>query len=171
MEDFLLVRDLKIEKFNEKILVKGKNASMVEFPRYIHLSPDIFWLVGFLDGEGSKSKGKSGYLRFTITNSDPELIKMALNVLDKHNLLSKNKIPDKGIKIGRSSQHDDKKLLNFWMIYLNLSKSKFYFSPKPDKLKKAKNGVCHIYIINMILRRVIDRLIEHLKDSYIKVPN
>lgn len=159
---------LKLEEFDDKILVRGKNASMAEFPRYVYLTPDIFWLVGFIDGEGSKSKGKSGYLRFTLTNNDPEMIKMALDILDRHKLLPKNKIPDKGIRIRRSSKHDDKKLLSFWMKYLNLPESKFYFSPKPDGLKKAKNGVCHIYISNMILRRVIDRLIEYIKHNYLK---
>lgn len=159
---------LDVQEFSDKILIKGKNASSFEFPRYIFLSPDIFWLIGFLDGEGSKSKGKSGYLRFTITNSNPYMIKMALDILDKHGVLTKTKIPDRGIRIRRSSKHNDKKLLNFWMNHLRLPKSKFYFSPKPDETKKAKHGVCHIYTSNMILRRVIDRLIEYVKDNYIK---
>ncbi len=44
------------------------------------------------------------------------------------------------------------------MKELKLSKDKFYMAPKPDETKKAENGVCHIFISDVLLRRVMDEL-------------
>jgi len=157
-------------KNKNTLLIKGYHCSL-EFPRFIKITPKLFWLMGFLNGEGTNATNKSGYLRFTITNSNPEFMKMALDILDESKILPKFNIPDKSLKIGRSSLHDDKYLLNFWSKKLELPKFKFHLPLKKDELKKAKYGVCHLYISNVLLRRVTDKIFEYFGKKYLRGKN
>jgi len=153
---------LFITKYESIIYVsykhKGNKQLLRCFPRHIKLTPKVLWFFGFIYGEGSKSKGSSAYRRFTITNSDSKAMCFCLDVLEETKLLFRNNISKHSVKLARSSKHDDIKLLKFWMKELKLSKDKFYMAPKPDETKKAENGVCHIFISDVLLRRVMDEL-------------
>ena len=59
------------------------------FPKQINLTSSFIYTLGLLKGEGSNALGKSNYRRLTITNSNPEIIKLILNELEKSGLLKK----------------------------------------------------------------------------------
>ncbi|MDD5133132.1 MAG: hypothetical protein PHD81_02605 [Candidatus Nanoarchaeia archaeon] len=46
-----------------------------KFPRYLKINEKFIWAMGFIEGEGLKSKGvKSSMYRFSVTNNDPKTI-------------------------------------------------------------------------------------------------
>jgi len=137
---------------------KGNKRPKRNFPRYIKITPKLLWFFGFIYGEGSKSQGRSAYRRFTITNSDPKGLKLALDILEETKLLRRKDIPNRSIKIARSSLHNDVKLIEYWKKELQVSDEKFYMAPKYDENKKTEFGVCHIFISDVLLRRTIDEL-------------
>ncbi len=136
-----------------------------KFPRFLEINNSFLWLIGFIRGEGSHSKGKSGYLRFTLTNSDSYLMKNAINSLIKSGLINRKTLPVRSIKIGRSSLHDDSELMEHWGKELGFSKEYFYFTNKRDENKKQKFGTCHLYISDVLLRRVMDIILDHIEKS------
>lgn len=140
-------------------------------PRFIEIDEPFLWVLGFIEGEGLKSKGQSAYRRFMVTNNDFKNIKMVLDVLEKNKLLSRKNLPKHSIRIRYNRFHNKKWLSNFWSKNLIISKDKLYFSPNPDPLKKSKFGTCDIYINNVIFRRVIDEIKNFVRnqiDNYLK---
>ena len=157
---------LIIENQNLDVIVsyqhKGNKKPTRTFPRYIEITQKLLWFFGFIYGEGSKSKGSSAYRRFTITNSDSKPMRLALDVLEEIQFLSREHIPIRSIKIARSKSHNDKELLEFWKNELKVTSDKFYMAPKYDENKKTKYGVCHIFISDVLLRRVMDEIAEFI---------
>jgi hypothetical protein len=147
---------LKTYKFEKGILVyyktKTNRSISRSFPNKLNLTPKLLYVLGFLKGEGSTSLGNSNYRRFTITNSDPKIMKMVLDELDKHNIFKRNKIIKKSIHLVHHLL-PDQKVINYWSKELELDKNKF----KCFKLKETSPfGVCHVYISDVLLRRVVD---------------
>jgi len=146
-----------------KVTYKRKNGGkrpIGMYPRYVQLSPKLMWVFGFLKGEGSRSKGSSAYRHFTVTNADPEPLRLVLRVLQETGLL--HELPNGCLKISRSDPRRDRELLDYWSRELGVPACKFYLPPKPDEIKHAKFGVCHIYISNVLLRLVIDAIAEYI---------
>lgn len=79
-------------------------------------------------------------------------------------------LPDHCLKILRSDPERDNELLDYWSTQLEVSKSKFYLPPKPDKIKHVRFGVCHVYISNVIFRLVIDAIAEYVFDTLENLP-
>jgi hypothetical protein len=157
---------LFVEKQKSNIIVSyqhsGNKRPSRSFPRYIKITPKLLWFFGFIYGEGSKSQGSSAYRRFTITNSDSKPMKLSLDVLEEIKVLSREDIPPRSIKIARSQFHNDKKILEFWKKELKVTPDKFYLSPKYDENKKTEHGVCHVFISDVLLRRVMDEIAQFI---------
>jgi len=140
---------------------KGKRGKRY-FPRSLSITPDLLWTLGFIEGEGSNSTNKSAYRRFMITNSNPTKMKFVLDVLEKHQILARASLPRNSIRVRYGLQHDKGKLAKFWREKLKVSLDKIYLSTKADPLKTSEYGVCDIYISDVILRRVTDRIREYV---------
>jgi len=139
---------------------KGGRKPTAEYPRFVELSPNLLWVLGFLRGEGSQSKGKSAYRRFTVTNNDFKVLRFVLRTLKRGGFL--NELPDGCLKIGRNNLQRDQRLLKHWSKGLGIPYCKFYFPPRPDRIKRAEFGTCHVYISNVLLRLTIDAIAEHV---------
>lgn len=140
---------------------KGKRGKRY-FPRHLSITPDLLWTLGFIEGEGSNSKNKSAYRRFMVTNSNPLKMKFVLDVLEKHKILARASLPRNSIRVRYGLHHDKRKLAKFWAEKLKVNADKIYLSTKADPLKTAEYGVCDIYISDVILRRVTDRIREYV---------
>lgn len=123
------------------------------FPKEIDLTPKLCYIMGFLKGEGSTSLGKSNYRRLTITNSEPKILKQVLDELDNAKLFKKEKLINKSINLLHHTKSENK-VINHWSKKLDLPKAKFKCFD--DERKTSRFGVCHIYISDVLLRRVID---------------
>ena len=156
---------IKIEENEKNALVyytikTNKKISRI-FPKEISLTPRLMYILGILKGEGSNALGKSNYRRFTITNSDSNVIRLVLNELEQSNLFKKVDLINKSVHLLHHTEQDDK-VIDYWSNELNIPKIKFKCFD--DKLKTSKFGVCHVYISDVLLRRVIDILQEKLLD-------
>ncbi len=154
---------LKAESKKEACLIyyttKSNRLISKNFPKSIKLCPKFCYILGILKGEGSNSLGKSSYRRFTLTNSDPDIIKLVLGELDKKNLFKKTKIIDKSIHLLHNTCSEEE-AINYWSEKLDLPKNKFKCFD--DKQKTSIFGVCHVYISDVLLRRIIDLLQEYI---------
>ncbi|MBU2634283.1 MAG: hypothetical protein KJ674_03490 [Nanoarchaeota archaeon] len=143
-------------------ITKSNRQISRNFPKEINLTHRLSYVFGFLKGEGPTSLGKSNYRRFTITNSDPNIIKITLEELEKHNLFQKSHLIDKSIHL-LHHQESNKKVIKYWSQKLNLPENKFKcFS---DEKRTSKFGVCHVYISDVLLRRIIDLIHEKFKNN------
>jgi hypothetical protein len=129
------------------------------FPKTIDLSPQFTLVLGIIKGEGANSLGKSNYRRFTFTNSDPDLFKRVLSLLDKNHLVYIKRLPDGCLHILHHTSSNDAAIL-FWSTKLNLPERKFRCFN--DKTLSSKYGVCHLYLSDVLLRRVADLLIDSI---------
>ena len=123
------------------------------FPKYINLSVELSYVLGLLMGEGSNSLGKSNYRRFTITNSNPKVIDVVLEELDKNSIYKKSDLIDKSIHLLHHTKNESA-VIKYWSTKLKLPKNKFKCFN--DENKTSPFGVCHVYISDVLLRRVID---------------
>jgi hypothetical protein len=153
---------LKCKEVNDRIvcvyyITKSNKKVSRNFPKNIILTPKLTFILGLIKGEGANALGKSNYRRFTFTNSDWELIDNVLNLLDENKFFLKEKLPGRSLQlihfIGK-----EKEVIDFWSKKLKLPRSKFKCFN--DKRKTTKYGVCHIYISDVLLRRIIDLIIE-----------
>jgi hypothetical protein len=154
---------LKYEENNSCIFIyyitKTNKRILREFPKEIFFTPHLIYVFGFLKGEGSTALGKSNYRRLTITNTDDVILKITLNELEKSGLFKTKNIINKSIHISHHTK-DDEEVLKYWSKKLNLPIEKF----KCFELKAGRNpyGVCHIYISDVLLRRVVDIIHEEI---------
>ncbi|MBU2639889.1 MAG: hypothetical protein KKG75_04260 [Nanoarchaeota archaeon] len=158
------IHNLQSHEDKEGVLVyyRTKSNKLISrfFPNKVNLTPRLIYVLGLLKGEGSNSIGDSNYRRFTMTNSDPAIIKIVLNELDKHNLFKKSKLIDKSIHLLHHTK-SNKEVISYWSKKLGLNKSKFKcFNSK----KTTPFGVCHVYISDVLLRRVVDLIHEKIMD-------
>jgi len=148
---------LKTEDNGDNIIVyykiKGGREVSRSFPKEINLTPRLSYVLGILKGEGATSLGKSNNRRFTLTNSEPTIINRVLDELEKNNLFKKSNLIDKSIHLLHHTESEDK-VIDYWSEKLNLPKNKFKCFD--DKTKTSSFGVCHVYISDVLLRRVID---------------
>lgn len=157
------VYPLKVEEVNNEILVyyntKANHKISRIFPAEIELTPKLTYVFGFLKGEGPTSLGKSNYRRFTITNTDPLILNITLTELENSTLFKKEEIIDKSIHLMHHTKSDEE-VIKYWSNKLNLPEKKF----KCFKAKPGRNafGVCHVFISNVLLRRVIDVIHEEI---------
>lgn len=123
------------------------------FPKEITLTQRFTYTLGLLKGEGSNALGKSNYRRLTITNSNPNVINLILDELERSGLFKKSDLIAKSVHLLHHTEADNE-VIDYWSNKLNIVKSKFKCFD--DKLKTSKYGVCHVYISDVLLRRVID---------------
>ncbi|MBI4453280.1 hypothetical protein HY636_01430 [Candidatus Woesearchaeota archaeon] len=138
---------------------KSNKIISKSFPSDVILTPKLLYVFGILIGECPTSLGDSNYRRVTITNSNPKLIQIVLEELEKANLLKISYIIDKSIHLLHFKK-DDNVVIDYWAKELNLSTGKFKCFN--DKSKTTDYGVCHVYISNVLLRRVIDLIQEYI---------
>ncbi|MBU0980924.1 MAG: hypothetical protein KJ709_09045, partial [Nanoarchaeota archaeon] len=129
------------------------------FPKHISISHRLSYVLGFLKGEGSNSLGKSNYRRFTITNTDPEIMKFVLMELDRNDLFHTIDLIDKSVHLLHFTL-PYKKVIEYWSNKLNLNKNKFKCFH--DEKRTSPYGVCHIYISDVLLRRIVDLIHEKI---------
>ncbi len=144
-----------------KVFYYTKSNKIVSrlFPINIQLTPKLAYVFGFLKGEGSTSRSKANYRRFTITNSDYKIMRIVLEELDKSELFHKSNLINKSIHLAHHTKLDEE-VIEYWSKGLDLPKEKF----KCFKSHPGRNpyGVCHIYISDVLLRRVIDIIHEEV---------
>jgi len=134
------------------------------FPRFIKLTPGFCWALGFLKGEGLNSiRGKS-YYRFELTNKNPDLINKIIEELDKSDLIKKEDYPKKCFQI-MHSYGKEKEIKYYWAEALDFDKSKFNVMNNKHALRKSKHGVCHLYISDVLLRRVVDEINRYVMNK------
>lgn len=136
--------------------VQNKKYSRM-FPNNILLSPKNSFILGLIKGEGANALGKSNYRRFTFTNSDWYLIKIVLDFLEKNGFLDLNKISNKSFHI-LHHRKSNTKAIKYWSEKLNISKK--FFVCFSDKNLTSNFGVCHFYHSDVLLRRIIDLIID-----------
>jgi len=148
---------IKTQDIGNNILVyyitKSNRKISRVFPNEINLTPKLSYVLGLIKGEGSTSLGKSNYRRFTLTNSNPRIINLIFKELDKNNLFKKSDLINKSVHLLHYIKSKDE-VIDYWSKKLNLSKNKFKCFD--DKTKTSLFGVCHVYISDVLLRRVID---------------
>ncbi len=148
---------LKTKKSGKKLIVYYKTKSNRKisrlFPKEIKLTSRLIYSLGILIGEGATSIGKSNYRRFTLTNSNPRIIKVVLDELDRCGLFKRYDLNKRAINLFHH-KNSNKKVINYWSKNLDLPGDKFicYNHQK----KTSPFGVCHVYISDVLLRRVVD---------------
>lgn len=146
------------------IITKGPIKRKIQniFPKKIKLDPGFCWMLGFIKGEGMNSTRGKSYYRFLITNKNPSLINKVLEELEKSKLFSKKDLSPKSIHILHSN--GPKKIVEkYWSQQLNMSRSLINIGKnEKNPLKKSKYEVCHVYISNVLLRLLIDKLNERI---------
>lgn len=157
------VYSLQAESKDDELLiyyvVKGNRRISRIFPKKIELSTKFLYVMGLLKGEGSNTLGNSNYRRFTITNSDPKVVSIILKELEESKLFSKAELLDNSIHILHHLVEDGE-AIDYWANQLRLKPQKFRCFK--DKSRTSKYGVCHVYISDVLLRRVIDLLHQKL---------
>jgi len=152
---------LQTKDLGDKIVIyyKIENGRIIKrtFPKILNLTPKLSYALGILEGEGATALGKSNYRRFTMTNSDPKVINIVLNELEKHGLFSKNDLKVNNVQIVHYTD-SEKEVFDYWSKQLRIPVTKFK-SFDMEK-KTTKKGVCHIYVSDVLLRRVIDLIKE-----------
>lgn len=161
------VYPIQIIKEKDRVLLTYKPSRKVQryFSRYINITPELLWALGFIEGEGSNSLGKSAYARFMVTNSNPDKMLFILDVLDKHKILERKDLKKNSIRVRYGIMHNKEDLSSFWKSKLRVSRDNIYLATKPDPMKKSKYGTCDIYMSDAILRIVIDRIRRHIFDT------
>ncbi len=136
------------------------------FPRYIDIDERFVWMSGFIDGEGLKSKNpRSSMYRFAVTNNDPNTIKRVLQILDETKIVKIDKVPYRSIRISYGEGCNLCRLKNYWSKKLSISKEKIFISNSPQKEKKAKYGTATLCISDVLLRRVMDIILEYTSNK------
>ena len=130
-----------------------------KFPRKLQLNPRFIWALGFLKGEGSNSLGKSNYRRFTITNTNPEFLRIVLDELESMHLFQRDNLSNTGVNILHAKETEPITRA-FWSSELGIPIQKIRYYD--DKVKTSKYGVCHIYISDVLLRRVVDEVNSYI---------
>ena len=129
------------------------------FPKTLTLTPLFIYALGILVGEGATALGKSNYRRFTVTNSDYRIIKVVLDQLEQNDLFQKRDLIDKSLHLLHFTKSNDE-VIRYWSKSLGLPKSRFKCFDMERKTKPY--GVCHVYISDVLLRRVIDLIHEFI---------
>jgi ribosomal protein L22 len=148
---------------NQNILVyyitKSNKVFSREFPKFISITPKFACILGLIKGEGANALGKSNYRRFTFTNSDCELVKKVLDTLIENKLLMRENLKEKSIYI-MHYQKEESTVLKHWSRKLEFPLSKFRCIETVDKTRDY--GICHVYVSDVLLRRVIDIMIDSI---------
>jgi hypothetical protein len=124
-----------------------------KFPAIIDCDPSFCWIISLIKGEGSNSLGKSSYRRFTITNKDPIVIKKIIKELEEKKLFHSEQLSPKSCHLLHFTGKEEQ-VISYWSRKLELSRDKFKcFSAEK---RTSIYGVCHIYLSDALLRRIID---------------
>jgi len=132
------------------------------FPRFIKLEPNLIWLLGFLNGEGSNSICQSNYRRFTVTNKNPALIKLTIEYLHNISFIDKHKLSAGCFHIIHAKEITT--AIQYWSESLSLPEPMFKLFH--DVNKTSRYGVCHFYLSDVLLRRVVDELNNHFMSGF-----
>jgi hypothetical protein len=166
----LLVKDLSREKFIEtsksKRLVRLKSILADQEKKLLPLSNRELFLAGiFLYwGEGEKRHG-----RFSITNTDPRVIKFALVWMTKSLNIPKESIKVR-LHIYKDSNIDE--VINFWSQHLELPKDQFRgpYLKKTSRenltYKSFGHGTCQLYTHRVELSEKVAMSIKAISDYY-----
>lgn len=161
-----LGREKFIKTFKDKQLSRIKTVLGQQVKELLPLTKKELFLAGvFLYwGEGEKRHG-----RFSISNTDPRIIKFALFWMTE--ILE---VPKEYIKVRLHVYHDmnTEKVINFWSEHLNLSINQF----RGPYVKKSKRegltyksfgyGTCQIYTHRVALSEKIAMSIKAISDYY-----
>jgi len=156
-----LLRCKELDKHNVLVYytTKFNKTFSRKFPRLVIITPKFACVLGLIKGEGANALGKSNYRRFTFTNSDCELVKQVLDTLSQNKLLLKENLREKSIYI-MHFQKEESTVIEYWSKKLDLPVSKFRCVETTDKTRDW--GICHVYISDVLLRRVIDIMIDSI---------
>lgn len=143
-------------------ITKSNRKISRKFPKEVNIDIKSAYILGLIKGEGANALGNSNYRRFTFTNTDWTLIKQVLNMLEETKLFFRKDIVDKSTYILHHKK-SNQEAINYWSDKLNIPKSKFKCFEREKRTKDY--GVCHIYISDVLLRRVIDLIIEHITNQ------
>ncbi len=132
----------------------NKRISKV-MPKFLCITPELAYVLGLIKGEGANSLGKSNYRRFTFTNTDGFLIKKVIDILDGTGLYHKKDLPKNSFHILHFTEKEEL-AIDYWSKQLKQPPCRFRCFD--EKIKTRPYGVCHLYISDVLLRRVIDLL-------------
>jgi hypothetical protein len=156
--NFRKIKDDEIEIFYHS---NQRKKYYRTFPRKICVNNKAAYILGLIKGEGANALGISNYRRFTFTNSDYNLVKLVVDFLDNTLLFPRKQIADKTIYI-MHHQNKDAAAIAYWSEKLQIPRSKFRCI-STEKRTRAY-GICHVYLSDLLLRRIIDLLIEHIQN-------
>jgi len=134
------------------------------FPKFIKLTPRFCWAMGFLKGEGLNSTNGRSYYRFEVTNKNPHLLNKIIEELDTSGILKKEDYPKKCFQIFHSS-NEKNDVKSYWSKALSFDIDRFNVMNCKGSLKKSESGVCHIYIRDVLLRRVVDEINSYVMNK------
>ena len=137
-----------------------KRSKRRNFPRFIFLTPDLAWSLGFFKAEGLSSRRSRAYYRFHLTNKNPLCLKKVLDTLHFSGLLPKSNIHGRCFQI-HHSENITSEVIRYWSIQLGFPSEMFQVKDYPSLCKK-ENGVCRIDLSDPLLRRILDLLNDKL---------
>ncbi|MBI2011257.1 helix-turn-helix domain-containing protein [Candidatus Daviesbacteria bacterium] len=170
LKNKMLSRDLSREKFIEtfksKRLFRLKQVFEKQVKELLPLSKKELFLAGvFLYwGEGEKKHG-----RFSISNTDPRVIKFALYWMTKVLGVPKNSIK---VRLHIYKDMNFEEVTNFWSNHLNLPKNQFggpYIKDSTREgliYKSFGYGTCQIYTHRVNLSEKIAMSIKAVSNYY-----
>ncbi len=142
--------------------LQGKAISRA-FPQHFRITPRFCYVLGLLKGEGANALGKSNYRRFTFTNTDPEMFRIVLEELRHQGLVQHHDFKPGCFHLLHFSA-SEQEVIRYWAKELSLPEG--YFKTFNDQSKTTKNGVCHLYLSDVLLRRIIDLLQERVPQPF-----
>jgi hypothetical protein len=156
---FLECKEIGKNKIVVYYTTKNNKTFSRIFPKEIVMTPKLACILGLIKGEGANALGKSNYRRFTFTNSDSELVRHVIKMLHEAELFSKQDIKNNSFYIMHFKKEQDE-VIKFWSKKLNVPESKFKCVDTKEKTRDY--GICHLYISDALLRRIIDLLINEV---------
>lgn len=159
-------REKFIETFKNKKLRRLKNVLNDQINELLPLSKKELFLAGaFLYwGEGEKGHG-----RFSITNTDPRVIKFALFWMIEILGIPKELIK---VRLHIYKDMDVEDVINFWSEHLKMPRNQFRgpYLKKTNRegltYKSFGRGTCQIYMHSTLLSEKVAMSIKAISDKY-----
>lgn len=148
----------------------GRHSEWVCLPRKIHIDSKIVKAIGIYYGEGDKSR-KRWHTRFA--NSEISVIKHGVELF---NSLGINPKQLKGYVKVYNQKLSDKQLVEYWSSKTKIPEDNFFRISKSNSIKPykrnrqlpSKHGRLEIYFSSVVIRDLVDILIDTIKTASLK---
>lgn len=149
-------RKMKIIKERDSFMIRSYKSIPVKFPRLLKIDHDLGIFVGLILTEGMQSKTKKSRNTFTLMNTDPDVIKVCLRLLES--LFSiRPEIPKMAIYLPPSMKDNGIEVEKGWRRNLHIDEHAEIKRYLQKDLKRSKFSV---FIYRSTFRFVTDIVIE-----------